>query len=128
MGKYDIPVEDWFLFKTEALTYLNGVACEIRLKGTRDPMLSRIRLLTNFVDANVRSASRIDCTFQFEMDRGRMWKGHYYRVVVMNNVCSHIYRLGSAEDACLGMELPDLRGQDLMDAIREYLVLDVNVA
>lgn len=135
MGKYDIAIEDWYVLRDEAIEYLNRVAGEMRIRGSFDPMLSRLHPLTNFVDVKLGLGRVVIYTFQFEMDRGRPFKGHYYEVRVTDGTCTDMWRVGNWETGRLRFDetgeplaLSDLTGQRLLDLIRLYMVYDVSVA
>jgi hypothetical protein len=125
-----IPIEEWFVFKPEALKYLNKVASEIRLMSSGDPYLERLvdsfstRCVKYFMGGMCK-----DCgyshgrqfEFRFDMDGGRPFKGHLYCVRHRS-----VWRAGSLDgQVFLDTSEKDLDGQTLLDAIREIVVQEV---
>lgn len=126
----EIPVEEWFVFRPEAETYLNKVASEIRLMASGDAMLERlIRFMPErHVEYVEYGAKCRNCgywhgnqfEFRFEMDRGRPTKGHLY---AMRG--STIVRVGSDCEAFLESDAKNVEGKDLLNAIREIVIESV---
>lgn len=129
----EVPVEDWYVFKPEALRYLNLVATEIRIKASRDPLMGRVAERLAVHNVHHVGIARGRCPelndrfeFHFEMDRGRQFKGHRYDVHYGADNLPELRRMGSDSRIPLGdFNLEDLEGQDLLDAIREIVVHDI---
>lgn len=130
MKNLGVPVEEWFVFKPEALKYLNKVVSEIRLMSSGDPYLEK--LVDNFSTRYVERVEGGMCRncghshgsqfeFRFEMDRGRPFKGHMYCIKH-----SSIWRAGLLDgQVFLEASEKNLDGQMLLDAIREIVVQEV---
>jgi hypothetical protein len=123
----EIPIEEWFVFKLEALRYLNKVASEIRMRSSNDPLLQRT---ADFIAVQHVSYSRIGYTaafehaFHFEVDRGRPFKGYRYNVRD-NGEGLVLWQMGTDNRVLVPIYFDELEGQHLLDAIREMLVADV---
>jgi len=123
----EIQVDEWFVFKPEALRYLNKVASEIRMRSSDDPLLQR---MADLMAVQHVSYSRIGHTvafehaFYFEVDRGRPFKGYRYNVRD-NGHALVLWQMGSDNRVEIPAYFDELEGQHLLDAIREMIVQDV---
>lgn len=122
-----METREWFVFKTEALDYLNKIASEIRMMSSGDPLLQRVveRMVVRHVSvALIEWTSVFEYKFHFEVDRGRPFKGYTYNVRD-NGVALVLWQMGSDNRTMLPIYFDELDGQRLLDAIREMLVADV---
>lgn len=120
----EIPAEEWFIHKPEALDYLKKVASEIRIVTSNDRMIAELRdkLRERHVVNVAVWPARVG--FHFEMDRGRPHKGHLYGVASRYDR-SELMRIGSEKSAEMSCTVDSVSGQHLLDAIREIFVDDI---
>jgi len=115
---------DWFVFKPEALEYLNKIAAEYRIVTSSDRMTAELadKLRERHLRLVGSYSGRLG--FHFEVDRGRPRKGYLYGIA---NLRKHMALMQVGSDRCADMPCTSetMSGQHLLDAIREMLVEDV---
>jgi hypothetical protein len=133
-----IPTEDWFIYKQEALNYVNEIVREIHWL---DPRLEKYHHMLPIkhvktispITGESRTQWGYGFWFHFEIDRGRPQKGHIYRIYPTENFvelqrCGDIhYKRGKTDPKCIYIEcnIFNLTGEMLLDALREYVILEV---
>jgi len=117
-------MQDWFIYRPEALSYLNKIAAEVRIVTSSDRMIAELR--DKLRERHVRSViwRRAHIGFHFEVDRGRPHKGYLYGVDYWRSRVA-LLQVGSENCAEMPCTLENLSGQHLLDAIREMLVESV---
>lgn len=122
-----METNDWFVFKSEALEYLNRVASEIRMLASSDPLLQRIveRMAVRHVSGTLCSFTpNYEYAFYFEVDRGRFFRGYRYGIRDDGDGLM-LRQMGSDNRMLIPIYFDELEGQHLLDTIREMLVQDV---